>query len=176
MLIEEIQKRFGKISKKSIPKNMLPHLTLQAVVILWDFAYFLNILSSFIAQKNTSWEVTERIPKLSFITVKINVFFFQFLHAVEFNKALKMESGYICLILIIFLISIIPLGYTISWFCSKSIHIKASSVSDIMHTNSQVILPNDIIFHDDYRDKLDKLNCRKKICVFILQFLVTICM
>ncbi|KAL7022683.1 hypothetical protein ACKWTF_012345 [Chironomus riparius] len=44
-----------------------------------------------------------------------------------------------------------------------------------MHTNSQVILPDDIIFHDECRDKLDKLNCRKKVYVFILQFLVTIC-
>ncbi|EAL38824.1 AGAP011953-PA, partial [Anopheles gambiae str. PEST] len=34
-------------------------------------------------------------------------------------EALKVESGYICLIAIFFLISLIPLCYTIAWGCAK---------------------------------------------------------
>ncbi|XP_062711894.1 prominin-1 isoform X1 [Aedes albopictus] len=36
-------------------------------------------------------------------------------------EALKVESGYICLIAIFFLVSLIPLCYTIAWGCSKTV-------------------------------------------------------
>ncbi|KAG5671584.1 hypothetical protein PVAND_001777 [Polypedilum vanderplanki] len=87
-------------------------------------------------------------------------------------EALKMESGFICLILIIFLLSTFPLGYTISWFCSKNIKMRGNGVNDFIRSNS---LPNDLIFHEECREKLEKLNCRRRIYVFILEFFVCVC-
>lgn len=85
-------------------------------------------------------------------------------------QALKVESGYICLIVLIFLVSIIPLCYTIVWCFSRNVKLKAvNGVSDMAR-------PAELVFGDEGKEKLDKFHCRKRVLVFILQCLVVLSM
>lgn len=76
-----------------------------------------------------------------------------------------MESGFICLILLIFLISIFPFVYTLAWFCSKNVRLKSRLVSDMTR--------NDAIFQNECKQKIEKFHCQKKSLIVVLQFLVT---
>jgi hypothetical protein len=64
-------------------------------------------------------------------------------------QALKVESGYICLIVIIFLISLIPFCYTIAWCFSRNVKLKAANgVSDIVQASARAVLPEDVMLRD----------------------------
>lgn len=87
-------------------------------------------------------------------------------------QALKVESGYICLLVVIFLISIIPLCYTIAWCFSRNVKLKAANgVSDIV-----LARPGEAVYHDEGKTKLDKYHCRKRILVFVLQCFIVLSM
>lgn len=88
----------------------------------------------------------------------------------SFLQALKVESGYICLIVVIFLISITPLCYTIAWCFSRNVKLKAANgVSDMAR-------PAELVFQDEGKEKLDKFHCRKRVLVFILQCFIVMSM
>ena len=92
-------------------------------------------------------------------------------------QALKVESGFICLIIIIFFISLIPFCYTIAWCFSRNVKLKtANGVSDIVQASARVVLPDEIILRGEGKDKLNKYYCRKRVYVFILQCFVVISM
>jgi hypothetical protein len=92
-------------------------------------------------------------------------------------QALKVESGYICLIVIIFLISLIPFVFTIAWCFSRNVKLKATNgVSDIVQASARVVLPEEIILQDESKEKLNKYHCRKRVFVFVLQCFVIISM
>ncbi|CRL05775.1 CLUMA_CG018802, isoform A [Clunio marinus] len=85
-------------------------------------------------------------------------------------EALKVESGYICLLVIIFLISLIPFCYTIAWCCSRNIKLKAENdMRDIVHSSAHMVLPSDVRVQEERKEKLNKYHCRKRVRVFILQ-------
>lgn len=92
-------------------------------------------------------------------------------------QALKVESGFICLIVIIFLISLIPFCYTIAWCFSRNVKLRAANgVSDIVQASARVVLPEDVILRDEGKEKLNKYYCRKRVYVFILQCFVIVSM
>jgi phosphotransferase system glucose/maltose/N-acetylglucosamine-specific IIC component len=87
-------------------------------------------------------------------------------------QALKVESGYICLIVVIFLVSIIPFCYTIAWCFSRNVKLKAANgVSDIVPAR-----PGEVFFQDEGKERLDKYHCRKRILVFVLQCFIVVSM
>lgn len=91
------------------------------------------------------------------------------------SQALKVESGYICLIIAIFLISIIPLCYTFAWCFSRNAGMKeASGVRDIVQ--ARLALPGELSSQDNAKRKLLKYHCRKRFFVFVLQFFILTCM
>lgn len=84
------------------------------------------------------------------------------------SQALKVESGYICLIVVIFLISIVPLCYTFAWCFSRNAGMKeASGVRDTLQ--ARVALPGELTSQVNAKRKLDKYHCRKRVLVFVLQ-------
>lgn len=92
-------------------------------------------------------------------------------------QALKVESGYICLVAVIFLVSVIPFCYTIAWCFSRNVKLKASNgVSDIVQASARVVLPGEVLFQDECKEKLDKYHCRKRVYVFILQCFIVVSM
>lgn len=92
-------------------------------------------------------------------------------------QALKVESGYIILLLVIFLISVVPVCYTIAWCYLRNVKLKANgSVSVVVQANAQGVLPGEILFQGEYKKKLYKYHCRKRVYVFVLQCLIVVTM
>lgn len=92
-------------------------------------------------------------------------------------QALKVEAGFICLLVVIFLVSVIPLCYTIAWCFSRNVKLKATNgVRDIVQASARVIMPSDGLLHIECKEKLDKYHCRKRIYVFILHCFIVISM
>ena len=89
-------------------------------------------------------------------------------------QALKVESGYICLIIVIFLISIIPFCYTIAWCFQRNV--KMDGLRNIVQTSARIVLPDHVIFQNDGKEKLKKYNCRKRIYAVSLQGLIILSM
>ncbi|XP_053678459.1 prominin-1 [Anopheles nili] len=79
-----------------------------------------------------------------------------FLHLIL--EALKVESGYICLIAIFFLISLIPLCYTIAWGCAKE-------PDDDLNPGPTV----DAIMQAEELSLEESLHCRKSFLALMLQ-------
>ncbi|XP_065083969.1 prominin-1-A isoform X1 [Ochlerotatus camptorhynchus] len=76
-------------------------------------------------------------------------------------EALKVESGYICLIAIFFLISLIPLCYTIAWGCSKS-------VDEDINAGPTV----DAIIQAEELSLEESLQCRRSFLGLMLQVII----
>ncbi|XP_038112149.1 prominin-1 isoform X1 [Culex quinquefasciatus] len=76
-------------------------------------------------------------------------------------EALKVESGYICLIAIFFLISLIPLCYTIAWGCSKP-------SDDDLNAGPTV----DAIIQAEELSLEDSLKCRRGFLSLTLQIII----
>lgn len=89
-------------------------------------------------------------------------------------QALKVESGYICLIIALFLISIIPFCYTIAWCFSRNL--KMNGVRSVVQTSARIVLPDQVVFENDGKEKLQKYNCRKRVYVIFLQCLIVFSM
>lgn len=91
-----------------------------------------------------------------------------------FPQALKVESGYICLIVVIFLISILPFCYTIAWCFSRNVKLKVvSGRNDILQMSSRAASADDV---DGERENIRKYHCRKRVYVFVLQCFVILSM
>lgn len=82
-----------------------------------------------------------------------------------FLQALKVESGYICLIAIFFLISLIPLCYTIAWGCSKP-------SDDDLNAGPTV----DAIIQAEELSLEDSLKCRRGFLSLTLQIIILLLM
>ncbi|XP_052862856.1 prominin-1 [Anopheles cruzii] len=82
-----------------------------------------------------------------------------FLHLIL--EALKVESGYICLIAIFFLISLIPLCYTIAWGCAKE-------PDDDLNPGPTV----DAIIQAEELSLEESLHCRKSFLGLVLQVII----
>ncbi|XP_035892122.1 prominin-1-like isoform X1 [Anopheles stephensi] len=76
-------------------------------------------------------------------------------------EALKVESGYICLIAIFFLISLIPLCYTIAWGCAKE-------PDDDLNPGPTV----DAIIQAEELSLEESLHCRKSFLGLMLQVVI----
>ncbi|XP_058830362.1 prominin-1 isoform X2 [Topomyia yanbarensis] len=76
-------------------------------------------------------------------------------------EALKVESGYICLIAIFFLISLIPLCYTIAWGCSKT-------AEDDLNSGPTV----DAIIQAEELSLEESLKCRRRVLSLTLQIII----
>lgn len=119
-------------------------------------------------------EVKKKQEKRKMSNGDIIEIFFPFFPLILSMQALKVESGYICLIVGIFLVSIIPFCYTIAWCFSRNA--KISGMSEIVHSNSRVMLPGEVFFQVEDKEKLEKYHCRKRLYVFILQCLIIVSM
>lgn len=80
-------------------------------------------------------------------------------------QALKVESGYICLIAIFFLISLIPLCYTIAWGCAKE-------PDDDLNPGPTV----DAIIQAEELSLEESLHCRKSFLGLMLQVVILLLM
>lgn len=89
-----------------------------------------------------------------------------------FPQALKVESGYICLIVVIFLISILPFCYTIAWCFSRNVKLKVVS-GNILQMSSRGASEGGA---SEERENTRKYHCRKRVYVFILQCFVVLSM
>ncbi|XP_062559177.1 prominin-1 isoform X2 [Armigeres subalbatus] len=76
-------------------------------------------------------------------------------------EALKVESGYICLIAIFFLVSLIPLCYTIAWGCSKT-------ADDDINPGPTV----DAVIHAEELSLEESLQCRRSFLGLMLQIII----
>ncbi|KFB49997.1 hypothetical protein ZHAS_00018038 [Anopheles sinensis] len=76
-------------------------------------------------------------------------------------EALKVESGYICLIAIFFLISLIPLCYTIAWGCAKE-------PDDDLNPGPTV----DAIIQAEELSLEESLHCRRSFLWLMLQVII----
>ncbi|ETN67695.1 hypothetical protein AND_000415 [Anopheles darlingi] len=76
-------------------------------------------------------------------------------------EALKVESGYICLIAIFFLVSLIPLCYTIAWGCAKE-------PDDNLNPGPTV----DAIIQAEELSLEETLHCRKSFLGLMLQVII----
>ncbi|XP_035784640.1 prominin-1-A-like isoform X2 [Anopheles albimanus] len=76
-------------------------------------------------------------------------------------EALKVESGYICLIAIFFLVSLIPLCYTIAWGCAKE-------PEDNLNPGPTV----DAIIQAEELSLEETLHCRKSFLGLMLQVII----
>ena len=76
-------------------------------------------------------------------------------------EALKVESGYICLIGVFLLVSLIPLGYTIAWGCAKR-------SDDDLNPGPTV----DAIIQAEELSLEESLNCRKSFLGLFLQIII----
>ncbi|XP_055627001.1 prominin-1 isoform X2 [Toxorhynchites rutilus septentrionalis] len=76
-------------------------------------------------------------------------------------EALKVESGYICLIAIFFLISLIPFCYTMAWCCS-------AAVDDDINPGPTV----DAIIQAEELSLEESLKCRKSFLGLVLQVVI----
>lgn len=89
-------------------------------------------------------------------------------------QALKVESGYICLIIAIFIVSIIPFCYTIAWCFSRNA--KMNGVRSVVQTSARIVLPDQVVFQNDGKEKLKKYNRRKRVYVVLLLGLIVLSM
>lgn len=76
-----------------------------------------------------------------------------------------MESGFICLMVLFFIISLIPLAYVIAWGCGKTneSEVNNNESSDNNGTDNLVPVEN---------TALTSLECRRKCLVVTLQIIL----
>lgn len=83
---------------------------------------------------------------------------------------------WLCVILVIFLLSIFPFVFLISWSCSKSIEHKKcrrNSVNNIVPFTTRIVAHQiDVDQMSTNNSKLVKLNRRKKALIFVLQTII----
>lgn len=82
-------------------------------------------------------------------------------------QALKVETGYIILIVIFFLVAVIPLGYALAWCCSKTI-LTDDNGNGINHESTQS-LSDELTYEET-------LDCRKKVLGLFLQIIILVLM
>ncbi|XP_063709538.1 prominin-1 isoform X2 [Culicoides brevitarsis] len=80
-------------------------------------------------------------------------------------EALKVESGFICLMVLFFMISLIPLGYIIAWGCAKTNDKEERNNESNDHNGMDNLVPTE-------NTMLTSLECRRKCLVITLQIIL----
>uniref|UniRef100_A0A182M467 Uncharacterized protein n=1 Tax=Anopheles culicifacies TaxID=139723 RepID=A0A182M467_9DIPT len=119
---------------------------------LYHGSFVFSYLSTFLSYI-TPYDLPVELLRDAFHT---KVSFFQLI-----LEALKVESGYICLIAIFFLVSLIPLCYTIAWGCAKE-------PDDDLNPGPTV----DAIIQAEELSLEESLHCRKSFLGLMLQVVI----